>query len=204
MADDSVPDTSAPDPSQVEVDTPSDPNVPADSPLAAGLKEDVPTEKQDDEFNKLQQDIVKRTHDEHERYRARMQPLVDHFQQSASEMQMQPPRQQQQSMSQMSQEAKGKAAESVMSLLAIAAIAFTVFGRKSGNSFGQAALMNGLGSMLSGYAQGKHQRAEDDKAKWHQLWEVKNQENKDRLSTYRETLANKKMDLSQQMDIIKM
>jgi Tfp pilus assembly protein PilE len=197
MPDDNPVDTSSP-----EVDTPSDPNVPSDSPLAAGLKEDVTSEQQQDEFNKLQQDLVKRIHDEHERYRAQMQPLVDHFQQSmTSQADMQPP---QQSQIQMPQAAKNNAAQSVMSLLAIAAIAYTVFGRKSGNSFGQAALMNGLGSMFQGYAQGRHQKAEDDKAKWHELWQMKNQENKDRLQQYRETLANKRLDLSQQMDLIKM
>jgi hypothetical protein len=197
-----MPDDSAPDAASIEVDTPSDPNVPADSPLYQGLKEDVPAKQEDDEYSKLQQDLVKRIHDEHERYRTQMQPLVDHFQQSMTSVaDSQPP---QQSQAQMPQEAKNKAAQSVANLVTIAAIAFTVFGRRSGHSFAQAALMNGMGSMLQGYAQGRHQKAEDDKAKWHQLWEMKNQENKDRLQQYRETLANKRLDLSQQMDLIKM
>jgi hypothetical protein len=200
-----MPDDSAPDPASIEVDTPSDPNVPADSPLAAGLKEDVPAiqaEKQEDEYNRHQQWLVKKTHDEHERYRKEMQHYVDYFQQQTSTLNEPAP--QQQAMPQMPQEAKNKAAESVMSVLAIAAIAFTVFGRKSGNSFAQAALMNGVGSMLQGYAQGRHQKAEDDKIKWHELWQMKNQENRDRLNDYRETINNKRLNLQQQMDLIRM
>jgi len=195
-------DDSAPDPSRVEVDAPSDPNVPADSPLAAGLNEDVPAEKQDDEYNKLQQDIVKRTHDEHEKYRAEMQPIVDHFTQQMQEPTA-PPAQNQQ-MPQLPQDTKNRISQTVAGLATIAAIAFTVFGRKSGNPYAQGAMMSGLGSLFSGIAQGRHAKAQENAQKFHELWQIKNKENADRLASYRETLANKRLDLSQQMDLIRM
>jgi len=198
MADDD----SAPEPSQVEVDTPSDPNVPTDSPLAPGLKEDVQAEREDDEFNKLQQDIVKRTHDEHEKYRAEMQPFVDHFTQQMQTPDPPPP--QNQPMPQLPQETKNRVAQTVAGLATIAAIAFTVFGRKSGNPYAQGAMMSCLGSLFAGIAQGRHAKAQEDAQKFHELWAIKNKENSERLQSYRETLANKRLDLSQQMDLIRM
>src|SRR6266704_3057241 len=198
MADDD----SAPEPSQVEVFTRIDPNVLTDSPLAPGLMVDVLAEREDDEFNKRQKDIVKRTHDEHEKYRAEMQPFVDHFTQQMQTPDPPPP--QNQPMPQLPQETKNRVAQTVAGLATIAAIAFTVFGRKSGNPYAQGAMMSGLGSLFSGIAQGRHAKAQENAQKFHELWQIKNKENADRLASYRETLANKRLDLSQQMDLIRM
>jgi hypothetical protein len=188
------------DDSAGKIGTPDDPNAPSDSPIKAEDTTGEQLGQQEDEYKKQLADLRKKTADEHERYRAQMQPFIDHFEKSAQDP-VNPP---QQSAMQMPQEGKDKASQAVMNVLAIAAIAFTVFGRKSGNPYAQGAVMSGLGALFQGYAQGKHQKAEDDKIKWHELWQAKNQENKDRVQQYRETLADKRLDASQQMDLIRM
>jgi hypothetical protein len=100
-------------------------------------------------------------------------------------------------------EAKHTATQTVFNVLAVAASAFLLFGARR-NHGSQGALMSGLGELFKGVAQGRQQKVKEDSVKWHQLNESIQAENKGRLQTYKDVLANRKLNLGQQMDLIKM
>jgi hypothetical protein len=173
---------------------PDDPNMPKDSPLKSEALDG------DDEYTKQLKEMHRQNVDRADRYAAQQQALIDHFQKQQSS---QPQTPQLQQMPPMSQEAKGTAAQTVFNVLAVAATAFAVFGSRR-NPYSQGAMMSGLGALFSGIAQGRQDKVKQDSVKWHQLNESVQSENKARLQNYKDILSNKRLDLQQQMDLIKM
>ena len=194
MADDADSTGAVLDPEAGQADTPNDPNMPADSPLAAQALSG------DDEYTKQLKAMHQQNLDRADRYSEQQQQLIDHFQKDQSS---QPSTPQLQQMPPLPQEAKGTAVQAWFNVAAIAAVAFSMFGTRR-NPYAQSALMGGLGSLFSGIAQGRQQKVKEDSVKWHQLNESIQSENKERLQNYKDIMANKRLDLSQQMDLVKM
>jgi hypothetical protein len=194
MADDADLTGAVIDPEAGQADTPNDPNMPADSPLQAQALSG------DDEYTQQLKKQHREDVDRADKYSQEQQQYIDHFEKSQSG-QPSPPQLQQ--MPPLPQEAKGTMAQTVFNVLAVAATAFAVFGSRR-NPYAQGAMMNGLGSLFKGIAEGKQDKVKEDSVKWHQLNESIQSENKQRLQDYKDILANKRLDLAQQMDLVKM
>lgn len=160
---------------------------------------DAQTQK---DYAQSQIEIYKQSHARAEYYRQKQEPLIEHFMQQMREPA--PERPAMRAMPVMPQEQKNSITHTVINMVAVAALAYAAFGSRRGNPYGQAAWMGGLGQMFSAFSQGEHEKAKDNMLKWHQLTEQVNAENKARLTSYKEIIANKKLDLHEQMDLIRM
>jgi hypothetical protein len=181
------------DPEAGQAGMPNDPNAPDDGLKSTALSGD-------DEYTQQLKQMHRKNVETADHYSEQQQALIDHFQKDASSQPSAPALQQ---VPPMSQEAKGTMAQTVFNVLAVAATAFAVFGTRR-NGYSQGTLMSGLGSLFKGIAEGRQEKVKEDSVKWHQLNESVQAENKNRLQNYKDILANKKLDLGQQMDLIKM
>lgn len=164
--------------------------------------------EQEDEYTEQLKNQYKTDLARSEKYAHEQQGFIDHFKQSQDDiknMQGQQPSalSAPQQMPPMAPEAKAHITQNVLGVLAIAAIAFSVFGTRR-NSYSQGAMMNGLGALFSGIAKGRMEKVKEDQIKWHQLNESIQKENAARLRDYKDILANKKLGLSQQMELIRL
>lgn len=102
-----------------------------------------------------------------------------------------------------SQDQKGQLTSRVFQVLSIAAVAFSLFGKRR-NGYAQGALMGGIGALINGYVQGNAEKHKQDTANWHKLNEDIHKENGERLQDYKDILANKKLNMEQQMKLMEM
>lgn len=84
----------------------------------------------------------------------------------------------------------------------IAGIASVVFGRRH-NPWATAAITSGMGSFINGYTKAQHDLATEQMQNWNKSVEYAVKMNQEADRTYNEILANKRLDLTQQMDLIK-
>lgn len=166
----------------------------AADPAAADTQNDAEYTKQLQ--NQYQTDIKRAEAHAHDQ-----QQFIDHFQQQMSN-DPKPPQQIQQ-LPPAPEEQKGQVTQRVLQVAAIAAVAFSLFGKRR-NPYAQGALMGGIGSLIQGYLQGNAEKHKEDTVKWHQLNEAIHTENRERLQDYKDILANKHLNLAQQMDLLKM
>jgi hypothetical protein len=183
-------------------DTPSEPMPDAvpGSPESEQAYQD--SLKASDEYTKQLKDQYQNDLKQSEQHSALQQFYIDKLAKDQEEKPP-PPQYLQQQMPPMSQEMKGTAAQTVFNVLAVAASAFLVFGSRR-NPYAQAAMMSGLGSFFSAISQGNPNKVKQSAADWHKYNEGIIAENKERLQGYKDILANKRLDLSQQMDLMRM
>lgn len=103
----------------------------------------------------------------------------------------------------MSQADKNHMGQSVFGMLATTALAMVLFGTNR-NPYARGAIMQGLGQAFTNFSKGRVEDAKHKMADWHELTEKIGQENKERLNNYKAVLANKKMNLAQQMQVMGM
>jgi hypothetical protein len=201
MADDDdstgavIDEDSEPDPATEAASEPTSPSTPE------GEQAYQDSLKERDEYTKQLKDQYSQDLKRSEAHSALQQFYIDKL---AKDQESKPtPPEYLQQMPPLSQEMKGTAAQAVFNVLAVAATAFAVFGSRR-NPYAQGAMMSGLGALFSGIAQGKADQVKKSSVDWHKYNEQIVAENKERLQGYKDILANKRLDLSQQMDLMRM
>lgn len=197
---DPEPDTEQDDPEAGKAGMPDDPNAPPD----AGVTSSLTPQGKLDEYTSALQDVHKNNVERNQHWHDDQQKYVDYFRQRAQDLaSTPPPEQQQQQMPSAPQEQKNDVAHTVMQVIAAAAIAYTVFGR-SRNPYSQGAMLSGLGALLQGYQQGHAEKMKEDTANWHAHNQSVMNQNKERTEQYKQIIANKKLALPEQMQLIHM
>lgn len=113
-------------------------------------------------------------------------------------MQIPPPPDQQQLL----QQQRGGVGTILAQGLILAGIASTIFGRRH-NPWANAAMMSGMGSFIDGFTKAQHETATEQLQNWNHSVEYAVKMNQEADRTYNETLSNRRLDLTQQMDVIK-
>ena len=207
MAEDQL-DSTAPDPDPdppATEETPADPTT-TEVPPTAGSDDNTSTgdTHSDDEYTKQLQNQYETDIKRSEAHAHDQQQYIDNIQQQQADIANTPkPQMQQQQMPPAGQDQKGQVTQRVLQVLAIAGVAFSLFGRRR-NGYAQGALMGGLGSLIQGYMHGNEEKHKADTANWHQLNQSIHAENQQRMQEYKDILANKKLNMSQQMELMRM
>ena len=89
----------------------------------------------------------------------------------------------------------------ISQLLAVAVPIAMMFGVK-GNGFAKGAMMSAMGSFLNNYAKGRKEASEEAWRDWKQQVSAIKESNKERHQLYKDTLANKRLALDDQMKMI--
>jgi hypothetical protein len=140
--------------------------------------------------------------DQYQHRHQEQQHYVDYLQKRQAEMEnMQPPQMQQ--MPPAPEEQKGLVTQRIFQVLAIAGIAFSLFGHKR-NGFAQGALMSGMGSLIKGYLQGQQEKHKQDVEQWHLHNQSIMNDNKERMNGYNQIMDNKRLRMADQMELFKM
>jgi hypothetical protein len=190
-----------PDPGSASPTDPTTTEVPPtagsdDSTATGNTHDDAEYTKQLE--NQFQTDVKRSEAHAHDQ-----QQYIDNIQKQMADLQgMQPPQPLQQ-IPPASQDQKGQVTSRVLQVLAIAGVAFSLFGKRR-NGYAQGALMGGLGSLIQGYMQGNHEQHNQNTKNWHQLNESIIKENQDRMNQYKAILGNKKLNLEEQMKLMAM
>jgi hypothetical protein len=201
MADDQLdPATPDPDPDPPESD-PTTTEVPPtagsdDSTATGNTHDDAEYTKQLE--NQFQTDVKRSEAHAHDQ-----QQYIDNIQQQMADLQSMQPPQQLQQIPPASQDQKGQVMSRVLQVLAIAGVAFSLFGKRR-NGYAQGALMGGLGSLIQGYMKGDQEQHNQNTKNWHKLNESIIKENQDRMNQYKAILGNKKLNLEEQMKLMAM
>lgn len=103
---------------------------------------------------------------------------------------------------QLGQQQRGGVGTILAQGLIIGGILSAVFGRRH-NPWANAALYSGMGSFIDGFTKAQHETATEQLQNWNRSVEYATKMNQEADRTYNETLANRRLDLTQQMDIIK-
>lgn len=86
-------------------------------------------------------------------------------------------------------------------VISMGLIGAAVFGR-SRNKWANAAMYSGAGSFIQGFTKGQNDAAKEQLQNWNKLVEYNSKINQEKDRTYNQILANKRLDLAQQMDVI--
>jgi hypothetical protein len=97
---------------------------------------------------------------------------------------------------------QGSIGQTLMQVASIIAIGSAVFGRHR-NPYSQIVQQSAIGGFLSGIAQGQKDKAHDQLQNWNKAVELTDKLNKEDTQTYKDVLANRRLDLTQQMDLLK-
>ena len=202
-SDESLYTASDPDPDPGAA-APADPTTTEVSPTA-GSDDSTATgdTHSDDEYTKQLQNQYETDIKRSEAHAHDQQQYIDNIQKQQADMQSIQPPQQIPQIPPASQDQKGQVTQRVLQVLAIAGVAFSLFGRRR-NGYAQGALMGGLGSLIQGYMKGNQEQHNQNTKNWHQLNESIIKENEDRMKQYKAILGNKKLNLEEQMKLMGM
>jgi hypothetical protein len=103
----------------------------------------------------------------------------------------------QQQQTQIPQQQKNNWINAFSSILAVAVPIALVFGMK-GNGFAKGAMMSALGAAFKGYAEGRHQAAEEHMHDFDRQAKAIHESNMERSRIYKDIWANKRMELEDQ------
>ena len=131
------------------------------------------------------------------------QQYIDYFQQQMANNPQPPQMQQLQQIPPAGQDQKAQVTQRVLQVLAIAGVAFSLFGRRR-NGYAQGALMGGMGALINGFVQGQHEQQKEASSKWHGLNESILKENQMRQQEYKDIMENKRLTLGEQMKLMEM
>jgi hypothetical protein len=206
MADGDPPQLNAPPDDQISVSpivsqgqTPT-PSA-ATPPPATDQKEQDPSKAEDVYINKLI-DVYNDHKKQDAQYMAQSQATWDQFQQKMNDIQKTPQPQLQQLPS--PPDAKGKLnwGTAIGDVLSMVAIASVVFG-KHGGGYKQAIQMSAVGAFVNGIQKGHEEQAKNALDQWKEQTALIQKQNQEQIQAYKDTITDKKLTLSEQMDIIK-
>jgi hypothetical protein len=201
--------TLAPPPDDSQLQTPQIVQDQQQTPTAASPPP-VAQQKQDAEdplvsekpyVNALIKTINDQKHQD-EQYMSQSQSMWTDFQKKMSEMQATPAPQLQQTPPAPTTKDKLNWGTAIGDVLSMVAIASTIFGKHRGG-YAQAIQMSAVGAFVNGYTQGKEKVAQAGLEQWKEQTSLIEKQNAQQLQVYKETLADKKLTLQEQMDVIK-
>jgi hypothetical protein len=135
-------------------------------------------------------------------YMSESQATWDQFQKKMGEIQNTPPPQLQQLPAAPDAKSKLNWGTAIGDVLAMVAIASTVFGRHGGG-YKQAIQMSAVGAFVNGIAKGHEQQAANSLDQWKEQTALIQKQNAEQVQAYKETLADKRLTLTEMMDVIK-
>jgi hypothetical protein len=87
-------------------------------------------------------------------------------------------------------------------IMALVAIGSAVFGKHRG-PYGSAIAMSGAGAFLNAFSKARNQEGKEALQYWNKSVELTSKQNAEDTRTYNEILANKRLDMTQQMDLLR-
>lgn len=211
MADGDIPQLNAP-PDQADSQISVSPIVPdqqqqtpsaATSPPAAQQKDQQqdPTKAENVYINKM----IDSYNDQRKRdaeYMNQSQSTWSAFQKKLSEMQTTPAPKLQQIPPAPTKKDQLNWGTAIGDVLSMVAIASTIFGKHRGG-YSQAIQTSAVAAFVNGYQQGKEGIAKNALEQWKEQTSMIQKNNEAQIQQYKETLADKRLTLSEQMDVIK-
>ena len=170
-------------------------------PVAQQQQNQDPSKAENVYINKLI-DVYNEHQKQDAQYMSESKSTWDQFQQKMGEIQKTPPPQLQQLPSPPDTKSKLNWGTAIGDILSMVAIASVVFG-KHGGGYKQAIQMSAVGAFVNGVAKGHEQQAANSMEQWKEQTALIQKQNAEQVAAYKETLADKRLTLTEQMDIIK-
>jgi hypothetical protein len=177
------------------------PTAASPPPAAQQPKSQDPANAENVYINKLI-DVYNEHKKQDAQYMSESQATWDQFQKKMGELQSTPQPQLQQLPAPPSNQSKLNWGTAIGDVLAMVAIASTVFG-KHGGGYKQAIQMSAVGAFVNGIAKGHEQQAANSMDQWKEQTALIEKQNAQQVQDYKETLADKRLTLTEMMDVIK-
>lgn len=175
----------------------------ANSPPAADQKqqEQDPTKAENVYINKLI-DTYNEQKKQDDQYMAQSQASWAAFQRELADMHATPQPQLQQLPAAPTGQDKLNLGTVIGDVLSMVAIGSAIFGRHRGG-YSQAIQMSAVGAFLNGFQQGKEKVAKNALDQWKEQTALIQKNNEQQIQNYKDTLADKRLTLTEMMDLMK-